>query len=203
MPVVVHLSGSPGSGKNYLAETLRGTAGLAIVDTDELIQHHNELGKRLVALGETAPEAGYVREWRAVFGSAIAEAIARVARTSRVVLLVGILNHFGHGNTLDLDRDLPRLPGAVAAPVIAKLFLDVAPATLLQRYYTRLSDIKDRGYWDRVASGDYTITSSSEIVENSAREREWHAEHAYSMVPQEEARRWVELLVTRVLATMT
>jgi hypothetical protein len=174
------VSGSPGSGKSFIGTRLGNQDGIAVVETDGLIQHHIDTGKELLALEHdpTVTDEQYTVAWRRVFGNAIRAAVADAQRSGPVlVVLVGILNHWGGGETLDLDDVLGK-------GCYTKLFLDIDCATVIERYYRRLSnrDEYNQEWWDKVASGDYAVSSSTDLRTAIQKEREWHTAHGYSFV---------------------
>lgn len=179
MSLVVHVAGSPGSGKSFLGSRLAGHAGVAVIETDLLIQHHIDTGNALLALEEDplVTDVQYTAAWRRIFGDAIRAAVRDAERRGAlVVVLVGILNHWGGGETLDLDQEIGKAG-------VAKFFLDVDLSIVIARYYTRLSKRDEYGpaWWDGVARGAYAVASSSDLCTSTAQQRAWHLEHGYTL----------------------
>ena len=177
--MVVHISGSPGSGKTTLGNRIKkklNKRGVRVVDTDELITRDTLGGKELIVLEQEPDDTHYVKRWREIFAEEINRTIMKYEKDhySLVLVFVGILNHWGgpKGNTAEMPE------------ANLKLFLDVPMTTLLKQTYQRYNvEMKDdEEFWRDVAAGRDVIPDSTHIISMATQEREWHDEHGYKFV---------------------
>ncbi len=178
---IVHVSGSPGSGKTTLGERIaRDFAGqVTVFDTDEIIQHHLASGKELVKLMDDTSDKGllsYTRRWTEIFTEGIDDVIART--DTKVLVFVGILNHFRPpgGSILALDAATERF------------FIDLPLSQLVRQFYTRYGKElgQDQEFWTGIVEQRYNIPDSLSFVRDSKQEREWHAAHDYKFLGTED-----------------
>jgi len=152
---VIHISGSPGSGKTTLIEWLaeNAPAGVRVetVDTDTLL------------------EASETNTARAIV------AIRRAAERRGVTLLVfaGILSPES-GVTFVFPR---------RARVTRRWFIDEPSDVLLARFYGRYAAFRgDAAFWRDIASGRHTIPSSREWLADHCADEDWHAARGYTFL---------------------
>lgn len=175
-PIVVHISGIPGSGKSYLGEQIARKLKLCVVDTDDLLKPDTPFGKILIALeklGKANP--AYLARWREIFSSQIQGEIDKAkADDVGIIIFVGILNHWGHGDK----------PITITEPV-TKFYLFNPMPRLLFYYYTRYakeSPSEEDPFWSDLAEGRDEIPSSKSYMNDAVEIQRWHEEHGY--VPQ-------------------
>ena len=164
--MIIHISGTPGSGKTTLGEELQKIYGNKIIvyDTDEFIQHHNKEGKKLIELEKTLSIEEYKKIWKEILHNKIEEFI--IKNKDKIIVFTGILDNFSPDGTIyEIEAD-------------HKFMLDVPVNEILKRYYTRLCK-NDQDYWNKVATQDYNINSSKEIINSNQKDIKWHIEHGY------------------------
>jgi shikimate kinase len=164
---IVHISGSPGTGKTTLGQSLIGARA---IDTDELIS--DKEGEHIKQLkGEEA-----LRYWSDLFTQRIIECIDK-AQHELILFFTGILNHHSP------DGSILKFP----VPNVRLYFLDLPLPLLLQRFYKRytkqLSD--DAVFWLQVSTNYHVIPSSQEYLRNCAEERAWHLKNGYVVLSRD------------------
>lgn len=171
---VVHISGSPGSGKTTLGREFCA-AGVEVIDTDELISDSE--GQSLYALRDSGQHEAALREWQIVFTRNLRQAYTNVSANTNTIIFVGILNHFSaNGSILELPFEAE------------KYFIDLPYEQLLQQFYGRYGiEMKtDTSFWSGVAQGRWDIPSSKDYKLMHEEERTWHTMHAYEMLSPHE-----------------
>lgn len=187
-PVLVHVSGPPGSGKTWLGDKIKQMYGelIHVLDTDLFIKHGSESAQRLHLLEErynsavagatvgtndanavTAADAAYLQAWCEILDGAFQNAVERCPPKAFVIMFVGSLDHFGGGEFY--------------RPKIVfdhKIFLEVPLPVVLQRYYSRLATY-DSDYWTHVASGEYIIDGAAAVVQGVKKSIAWHDQCGY------------------------
>ena len=200
---VVHVSGIPGSGKSFLGTFLEKhlkSEGVAVVDTDDLIQHDTPNGDRLLELekklgiGDTG-EQEYHTVWTEIFTSEISNAIEKHAKAkTRVLVLVGILDHFGHASD----------PVEIREPFVG-FYMVVPDDLLLYRFYSRAGAIPfetEDGYWQHVAGlkqPRWSIPGSTDYLKDASKTTKWHEEHGYTPLPAREKTKRVGKVLFKIL----
>lgn len=177
-PIVVHVSGSPGSGKTWLVETLKEQMpDLYAVDTDEILEDHDPLVIKMRTFKQETQE--FVEAWKIAVRANVQRQIEiAIQNKYRCIVLAGILNNMGGplGGIVDIN-DM----------VIYKYFLVPPLPTLLRRFYGRLSTVENGDeFWDGVASGIYPIPSSKKYIKLHNSEKEWHVSHGYILSESQE-----------------
>ena len=172
--MIIHISGTPGSGKTTLGEELQKIYGdkIIVYDTDEFIQHHNKAGKKLLAIDKSASIEEYMKIWKGILGREIDKFITK--NKNKIIVFTGILNNFSPDDTIyEIEADY-------------KFMLNVDIYILLKRYYMRLcNDEKQRAkedsqdYWNKVSTQVYNINSSKEMINSNQKDIKWHKEHGY------------------------
>ncbi len=178
--MIIHVSGSPGSGKSTFGEQLKRdfVGKVTVIDTDDLITHESDDGRELDKLVADLTDTDFVRykrRWTEIFTKRINAEIARA--TTGVLIFVGILNHFGppDGSIVSLDAATERF------------FIDLPMKHLLRQLYTRYSKElgQDDEFWTGVAEEKYNIPDSKGVIRESNREKQWHADHGYKLMSTE------------------
>lgn len=182
---IVHVSGIPGSGKSYLGTFLEqhlGGKGIAVVDTDSLIQHNTPIGDYLLELEQEADGTDgqkYNTAWGEIFTSEISKIIEEhtTAGQTRVLVLVGILDHFGHGAD----------PVEIREPFMG-FYMDVPDDLLLYRYYSRTGTVPfdtEDNFWQHVAGlalPRWSIPGSIDYLNDASKTKEWHKKKGYEVL---------------------
>ncbi len=177
--MIIHISGFPGSGKTTLGKQLATILPdkFIIQETDEFIQHHNTAGKQLLKLESEIdrglkPRSAYKTAWRRIMKRAINAVIAK--HPNKNIIFVGSLTNFAPRNTI--------------YPIHAdyKFLLTVPLNTLTRRYFLRIAEEENTrtkqqsiNYWNKIASGEYSIASSEYIINNYDGYNSWHKSHGY------------------------
>jgi hypothetical protein len=175
MPVI-HVSGSPGSGKTTLVALLRDCC--TVVDTDELIQDDEH--RLLETLRDTGKHEEALLKWREILTQKI---VTLYNHNVGLLVLVGILNHCSPNGT----------PFELAIPLAFKAFLDVPRAELLRRFYGRfgIELRQDAEFWIGVETGRWGIPSSTEYIRAHEVEKEWHLRHGYELCASEKVEAFI------------
>lgn len=177
-PIVIHISGSPGSGKSTLVTMLKQRVPtLYVVDTDEIFEDSDPVVIQMRTLDQATES--YVSVWK----SAVRESIQRhieIARNQgkKYIVFAGILNNMNGplGGIVDIS-DI----------VYYKYFLSPPLSTLLRRFYIRFETLKkDDEFWEGVVAGIYPIPSSEEYKKSHNEERDWHIQHGYMIIQDQE-----------------
>ncbi len=99
--MIIHISGTPGSGKTTLGEYLQKKFGSKVVvyDTDGFIQHHNKQGKLLLKLDkEKVSDADYLKAWKEILDYEFAKFIRK--HRDKVIIFTGALDNFSPDGTI-------------------------------------------------------------------------------------------------------
>lgn len=175
MQRVVHVSGSPGSGKTSLGKLL---TNVDVVDTDDLIS--DEEGVELSVLRDAGKHDEALIRWKDMFLSNLWNVYRK--STAKTLVFTGILNHWSP------DGSILEMP----FPNVEKYFIDIQPDHLVRQFYLRYGkEMRDDAeFWSGVAEGRYNIPSSIEYLAENRKEKEWHVQHGYKLsAPDEIAKR--------------
>lgn len=177
-PIVIHISGSPGSGKSTLVAMLtQRIPTLYVIDTDEMLEDSNPLVIQMRTLDQATES--YVSVWK----SAVRESIQHhidLAREydKKCIVFAGILNNMNGplGGNVDIS-DI----------VYYKYFLSPPLYKLLRQFYIRYETLKkDNEFWEGVANGIYPIPSSEDYKKLHNEEKNWHLQHGYAIIQDQE-----------------
>jgi len=172
--IIMHISGMPGSGKSTLGERIARELGVRVVDTDELIEHKTPFGDELSMLEKQGPRGSpvYLARWREIFSSQIQRDIDKAkAAGARIIVFVGILDHFGHG------ADPITMPQATR-----RIYISIPVSVLLFQFYTRYTKLFSRedSFWSDLAADRELIPSSKDYMKDAVKTQRWHEENGYS-----------------------
>ena len=169
---VIHISGSPGSGKTVLGQQLVDD-DVEVIDTDELISDAE--GQELYELRETERHVDALVHWREIFLGNLRRAYDQARK--HTLIFTGILNHYSpDGSVLEMPF-----------PNTEKYFIDLPLETLVRQFYTRYAKEvgDDAEFWSGVANGRYNIPGSLDYLEEHRKEKLWHVEHDYELYSPE------------------
>ncbi len=173
--IIIHISGSPGSGKTTLGEELSKKYGelIAVKDTDEFIQKEQseEISK--------ARDEECAAIWKRYMHTGIAEFIHD--NPNKIIVFVGILDIVVGKTPYYYDFDY----------VTKRFFLNVSLPKLLKRYYTRFVNLS---FWDEIATGEIKIPSSDRYIEETKLEKEGDLRRGYELATREEILKYFESL---------
>lgn len=178
--IVVHVSGSPGSGKTTLGEWITKKYGkfIAVKDTDEFIQRGDDEDKRLQNFTEGSKE--YMDRLRSIKDRGIHDFVKE--NPTKHIVFVGLMDHFGLKPFYDMKE------------ANVKFFIDIKNADLLRQYYTRfatLDSTTSRSLWEDVANNrDYILSSEEKMKENDDMWNE-HRQHNYRLMSQDEIKNFI------------
>jgi hypothetical protein len=170
--MIIHISGSPGSGKSTIGKWIdeNYSDSIAVKDTDSFIQRGDEEATRLSSLFIEGSDA-YMNELRMLKTRKINEFIA--SNSEKDIVFVGLMDHFGLKPFYDIS--LAR----------HKFFIQISNTDLLKQYYSRLAFLYDGTTWD-----DYILSSTEKIKEN---EDLWleHKEYNYILASQDDIKNFI------------
>jgi hypothetical protein len=172
-PVVIHISGSPGSGKTTLGEELLllyGKDAIAVRDTDDCAET-----AEFKAI-DPNDHAQLKLVWLRLVDECVREFLAQNA-DKMAVIFVGILSiTFGRQKKEDVFYTFP--------PGTRLYFLQVDKAQLLRQFYSRIIDHgrRDPALWEEMAYGKGYIHSSSEKLSEIEKDEREHVTHGYEFL---------------------
>jgi hypothetical protein len=177
-PMVIHISGSPGSGKTRLVSMLQEQIpDIYVIDTDEMLEDSNPIVVQMRTLNQSTE--AYVTLWKRAVRESILHHIDMARNQGKkYIVFSGILNNMNGP-----------LGGIVDISDIAhqKYFLAPPLPTLLQRFYVRYETLKnDDEFWEGVSTGIYPIPSSEDYKKSHNKEKTWHTQHGYTIVQDQE-----------------
>ena len=148
-----------------------------VIDTDEMFEDSNPLVVQMRTLDQLTES--YVSVWK----SAVRESIQHhidLARNQgkKYIVFAGILNNMNGplGGLVDIS-DITHYKYFLAPPL----------PTLLRRFYVRYETLKnDDEFWEGVSTGIYPIPSSEEYKKSHREEKEWHVQHGYIIIQDQE-----------------
>lgn len=173
--VIIHISGSPGSGKSTLGEliTKLWKSKVLVYDTDEFIQPDTPEGKELLAMPRDSDINIYTTRWKEIMQKLL-KTFFNTHRNKQYIVLVGLASNFSSDETIySLDGFVPKEN---------RFFLAYDPAIIIQRFYSRYADIQNSKFWLDVSNGRPIIPSSSNVIRENKRELDWHVQHDYTMI---------------------
>jgi len=154
---VVHISGSPGSGKTTLGRQLASPPAVVVKDTDEFFDGAPK------TIWETAAA------WLAYVDQSVQEFKRGQARNATVVVFVGILDGWWGGKHVFYEfKDADAL-----------FVLDVPVAHLLRQFYGRYAKLSAPDFWEDVARSREKIPSSEEKMREHAEDVREHVARGY------------------------
>lgn len=171
--MIIHISGTPGSGKTTLGLTLAKLYPEIIVfDTDEFIQPDNNAGKYLTSIHTKVSTQEYQKEWNRILTEEISKFTSK--HSNKIIIFTGILNNFSDDGTIyELTADY-------------KFYIDIPLWEVLKRYYTRIckdestrSISESKNYWNLFSHEKFSISSSGDIIKNYNDDLKWHVDHGY------------------------
>lgn len=175
-PLVIHISGTPGSGKTTLGEKIaKARPDIRVIDTDDLLRDDTPQTDELISLERENPpgDEKYGKRWREIFTKEIHTAIDVAAKDGvRVLVFVGILDHWGGPKAVPLLIDNTSY----------RFYIDIATPQLLRQFYNRICILftteKD---WNDVANNIHSIPGSDQVIRDAEKSRLWHISHKYEL----------------------
>ena len=170
--LIIHVSGNPGSGKTTMGKKLQLLEGVEVVDTDEIFTEQDE--DQVMALWNDGKTKEARELWKETFSKRLVDA-AHSHENATVLVFTGILNH---GN---LEGQILEMP----FKNVEKYFIDISPAQLLRQFYGRLAKLlaEDNTFAEEIANNRWTVESSVDYLAQSQREKQWHLNSGYKLVP--------------------
>lgn len=167
---IIHISGSPGSGKTTLGKQLNAPPNIVVIDTDEILTELHEIQLRALRDAELHEQAQ--NYWVKIMNTKLLECVEQ-NRDACTLVFVGILNHMSPtGEILEMPFSN-----------VEKYFIDIDRITLLQQFYGRFARLlkEDLQFANDIANGVYDMESSKDYLRQSFREKKWHEEHGYAL----------------------
>src|SRR5580704_3665126 len=166
---LIHISGSPGSGKSALGHRLKKEWEASmfplvwIVETDEFIQPHTQGGKELLALQKrSVSDSEYERAWKRITEEQL-DAVVKKAEQEYVgvVIFVGIMNNMSHHPDLIYPLD-------ERYHLVRKFFLNPG----------------DEVTWTQFCQREmaHPLPEKSAFMRDNQLEQAWHERHGYTVV---------------------
>jgi len=172
--ILIHVSGTPGSGKTTLGQKFAALEGVIVIDTDDVINAEDQ--EELMKLDKKGPPGDihklYREEWeRRLTRTLWKEYHDAIEKNAKMLLFTGIMN-----GDPEPGRILP-MPFAN----IEKYFLDLPLPFLLKQYYGRYGKemSTEDEFWEGVAAKRYKIPSSHTYLNAFKQEKGWHLSHGY------------------------
>lgn len=189
---IIHISGSPGTGKTTFATDYAGNTDVTIVETDLFIQRGDSNGKKLMKVGYDNVEK-YTKLWREIL---IGEFKANSSHKTKVVIFVGLLHNFGpkSGEIFTFPFETNK------KQCVHKYFMKIHPELLLKRFYTRLIKCKydsTKNFWRDVVNEKIhiEIPSSRQLLKAHVEEIKIHTDDGYKILSVEEIRENIDKLL--------
>lgn len=182
---LIHISGSPGSGKTTLGTRIAKLFGDAIVcvDTDNFIQQDNEQGQTLARLDSKS--SAFKQVWTKILDVKFAETISNAH--GRPVVFVGSLDNAGPA-----DGTIYEFRQATV-----RLYLSPPFAQVLKQFYSRFAGYDDE-FWTSVVNLRDGVPDSQFVLQGMQTRLTWHQQHGYRIVTNADM---IFDIVTRVLTS--
>jgi adenylate kinase family enzyme len=182
--IVIHISGSTGSGKTTVGNWITENYGnyFAVKDTDEFIQRGDEEAMRLSQFSEGSEE--YLNALKSLKTRKIDEFI--IKNIDKHIVFVGLMDHFGLRPFYDITR------------ATYKIFIDIKPSDLIQQYYSRLTKFSETTWssiWNDVAIGEDYIPSSRELIKDNGFLWCEHKQFNYQLMTHTDIKNFITQLV--------
>lgn len=183
-PIIVHISGLPGCGKDELAKRLDKTYhGLKYIDADSLLT-----GKDMITINH-AEEHGFdeqLKIWKKIYLKRIRQCVKKCQKKGKkIFLLVGSLDYGSPGGEkLNISAD-------------HKLYLRKPIKKQIKEFYhTEIVEglLGDSDYLQGVVNSDWSVPSTQEYISAYNREIDWHSKFSYKLVNDEEVEQIIKNL---------
>lgn len=164
---VIHVSGSPGSGKTYIGNLLEREYPNYIkhIDTDTLPRDSSARDSKILKIIEE-------------YGN------------SKIILFCGIIYIEDNAGYKIKNKNCSKFKWAVM-PKIKNYFIKILPEKLLEQYYTRTvmwyesKSGKDKEeFWHNIAICNDIIFSSPDMLIRNKRDSNWHSDNGYLIISQ-------------------
>jgi len=179
---IIHIAGSPGSGKTTLGEKLAALYPdkIAVKDTDEFIQHNMPSGQKLREFRESKDydTYEYERMRTKIIDNAVNEFIAQ--NPNKIIVFTGLMDHFG-----PRDRNVLY----EFKNIYKRFYLDIPIAKLLEQYYTRVcKEATMYPIWEQMAANIRQVDSTYQIIngEKDIKEKHLKLDQPYELATQEQ-----------------
>lgn len=175
---IIHISGSPGSGKTTLGEQLSKLPNTVVIDTDSILQEedHQQLaffwGACLHKEGE---------EFREKCMTKRINDLIEEHRKADLIVFTGILNHL---SPTGITLEFPFINAE-------KYFINIEAIQLLKQSYGRFVFLleTDPEFASDIASGRYVLDNSKDFLAQSQREKDWHLSKNYIIATSDQITR--------------
>lgn len=184
--IIIHVSGTPGSGKTTFGNKIKSLPDVYVVDTDDLLSEEDE--EELIKLQGTGPPEdihfAYRERWKAIFTQKLRKASDEASsKGMKILVFTGILNI--NINSLSGDE---RVIMEMPFDPLQKYFIMLPTDRLVRQFYQRCwKDLGDSTeFWKGVADRRYCIPGSREYLDTSEKEKQWHVSHGYALASVED-----------------
>ncbi len=187
--IIIHVSGTPGSGKTTLGKKFTAIRGVEVIDTDDVISE-----KELFVLRDTgSPEhLTFQQRWMELLTQNLKTVRdAAEKKGIKILIFVGILNQSSPESSPDKD------PMKMPFKTVHKYFIDLPLPKLVRQFYlryaTELGD--DEEWWTGVANQHYNIPGSVEYLQAQEKEKGWHVLQMYELASPSEIEKSIRLMI--------
>lgn len=163
--MIIHISGTPGSGKTYLGKKIKKKYPKFVVYDTDLFLH-----------GVKKSEVRTKTKWKNTLERRINSFIRKNKR--KFIIFVGDLNNYSPDGSRYIIKQSK-----------LNIFYDVKLPTLLKRYYNReVCDglLKDKVYMDDIINGEFSIPSTKKFISEYKKDIKWHEKYKYDFLNEKQ-----------------
>lgn len=201
--MIIHISGSYGSGKSTLGYKLKNRFKnkIMVIELDNLLfdRKHGVSDREFKKIIRAKTKAGMHREWKRIVKHALIRFINK--NKNKIIVFVGILQIVTFINTM-LVVDRVEIDEADY-----KFFIDISDQQLIYRYYDRLcydivniSPKEFKSYFTRIVTGIQIIFGSREIIKIHHSNNIYYKKNHYIIKMNDDIEKQAGKLITEHLA---